>query len=257
MKTEFDTSSIRSIRSAAITEFNMVGDNVARVIATFVGDMDKDERSDRLAAVLSNRARPIQDSFRWLAHNRIAMGYVSTAKAVRPYREEGYHRVNANFFVDQSDESLWELKPGQGGKYLSRQGTDNLAELLEASRVLPRGSTPRMNSILSASVKKDEFVAFVDIKAEMIDYGFCTSPADDNGYKVLSFTSSEVSDVPSDVVVGVYKIEIPQHIRSKVTPKTPVKASMQEVIDYYKRAYNFAPEYVEDVIKQIKQMSVM
>ena len=261
MRPEFDTSKIRSIRSASLTEFTMISDNVARVIATFVGQMDKEDASDRVTAVLGGRAHPIKSSFRWLTPGRVAIGYVALTRAVRAFIGEGkgYHKIKANMFMDPRDESLWELKPGTGGKYLARQGTDNLAELLEASRQSPRGSIPRMSMVLSASVQKQNFVAFVDTKAEMLDHGFCVESKEDGGFTVVSALTGLPVEVPGTAVVSVHTVDLPDRIRAAITPKTKVKAAFDTstMIDYYKRAYNFDPAYVELVIKQIEQMAAL
>lgn len=258
-KPEFDLSSIRSIRSAAITEFTPVYDSVARVIATFVGSMDPSEAIDRLTAVMGNRARPIQSSFRWLEEGRSAIGFVTLAKAVReftPAVTARMHKINANLFTDAKDESLWEVKTGVGGSYLARQGQDNLAELLEASRVSVRSSAPRMAAILSASVRRSQFVAYVTENGSMVDYGFCVAAPQLESQSVLSSTTGLVDKVPQGSVVGVYTLEIPGHVRAALG-KEPLVASADtdRSIEYYKKAYAYAPEYVAEVVKQIEQMA--
>ena len=132
--------------------------------------------------------------------------------------------------------------------------------MISASGVSPRGTVPRMAAILSASVRKQEFLAFVDTKAEMMDYGFCVGEKDGT-YTVLSQTTNQPVEVQSDTIVSAHVVEIPDHIRAAITPrKAPVRAAGEgasDMIEYYKRAYNFAPDYVEQVIKQIEQMSAI
>lgn len=266
-KPQFNVSSIRSIRSAAITEFRQLSPTVARVIATFVGTMAAAEAQERLVAVLKNRARPIAASFRWLEEGRAAIGYVTTTTPVREFNDRvvaNYQQITANMFMDPADESLWEVKSGVGGSYLTRKGDDNLAELLEASRISPRGSTPRMSSVLEASVRPHQFVAFVQGDSTLVDYGFCLSQGEKGGYTVLSSTSKNPVEVAADMLVGVYTVEMPATIRSAVearasADKTAVKAASDsaKMIDYYRRAYSYAPQYIEQIIRQIEQMAAL
>jgi hypothetical protein len=263
-KPEFDTSSIRSIRSAAITEYTPVSATVSRIIATFVGRMPAQDALDRITAVLGGRARPIQSSFRWLEENRSAIGFVTVAKSVKEFNstvEAKMQKVTANLFMDQKDESLWKLEQGAGGKYLTRQGTDNLAELLEASRISPRGGTPRMSSILSASVRTKQFAAFVPEDGQMVDYGFCVEVGN-GAYKVQSYTTGQTAVVSSDAVVGVYSVDLPAHVTAGIgaapAPKgIKASADTDAQIEYWKKAYSYAPAYVDMLVKQVEQMAAL
>lgn len=263
-KPEFDVSSIRSIRSAAITEFTPISATVAKVIATFVGSMPANEAADRVTAVLKNRARPIQSSFRWLEEGRSAIGFVTVSKAVRefsPRVEAGMQKINANLFMDAKDESLWKLEQGSGGKYLTRQGTDNLAELLEASRVAVRSGTPRMSSILSASVRTKQFAAFVPEDGQNVDYGYCVE-AGDGAYRVHSYITNQTVVVEAGAVVGVYTLDTPAHITAAIGAapvQKGIKASADTdaQIEWTKKAYSYAPAYIDMVIKQIEQMAAL
>lgn len=264
-KPEFDyAAAVRSIQGVSVTEYNLYSDSVARVICTVVGDMDRATMSDRLAAVFGNRVSPIRSSFRWLEKNRAAIGFVRLTPAVRAYSKETveakYTRINANLFMDPSDESIWEIRPGSGGSYLARKGNDNLAELIEASRVSPRGSTPRMHSVLSAMASRNSMMAFVEEEGSLVDYGFYLT-AKDGKYSVLSTTTNAPVEIPSIGVVGVYDLEIPKEILSAIAPKGPTKvkaaADISTQIEYYKRLYAYAPDYLEKVIVQIEQMAAM
>lgn len=262
---KFDVSRFSNIRSAAITGFTMLDDKVARVIASVVGDMDPNELGERIAAVTNHEATPVKGSFIWLERGRSLLGYMTTAKKIRPFEEGNsrYHSVTANLFMDTKDESLWELKPGVGGRYLSRQGNDNLAELLEASRTSPRGSAPRMNSILSASASIHQFVAFIDKSSAAVDYGFCVQSAanPDASCVVLSTTTSKEVEVAKDYIISRHTVDIPDVIRNSIVraAKAPVKAGIDKaaMIEYYKKAYVYAPEYIEQIIKQIQGLAAV
>lgn len=265
MQKEFNLSKIRSIKGASITEFRLYSPKVARVIATFVGEQTPEEATERIMACLDGQATPIRSSFRWLEKNQSAIGFVTTVTPVRSYDENAvnskYHRINANLFMDPSDETIWEVKPGSGGQYLARKGTDNLAELIEAARTSPRGSTPRMMSVMAAAARTSQFVAFVEPDANVVDYGFCVKSSTTT-YQILSSTTQEVCEIPRDGVVGVYTLDIPDQVKAAISKNTDtkVKAGFTDAasaIEYYKKAYAYAPDYVESIIRQIEQQSVM
>lgn len=259
--TQFNiASTLRSIKGVSVSEYTLLSPKVARVIANSVGNMSKAEFGDRLSAIFENRATAVRSSFRWLAEGTSAIGFVHLQQPVRAFDQKNvtakYQRINANLFMDKADESVWEVKPGSGGSYLSRTGEDNLAELIEASRISPRGSTPRMNSVVSASARAREFVAFVDVTAGVVDYGFCLESANGD-HVVLSSTTTQTVNVSAASVVGVYDINIPPHVHNAIKG-TKVQAATDKatMIDYYRRAYGYAPEYLEEIIKQIEAMSV-
>lgn len=253
------TSALRSVRGVSVSEYTMLSPKVARVIANCVGRMNPTEIADRMAAVFENRATAIRSSFRWLHEGRSAIGFVAVQTPVRAFDQKDvgskYQVIKANMFMDKGDESVWEVKPGSGGNYLARMGEDNLAELIEASRISPRGSTPRMSSVVSASAVAKEFVAFVDIKSGTMDYGFCLSTKE-GAHVVMSSTTNQPTDVTAGSVVGVYNIDIPAAAHKAIAGTKVIAASdTSGMIDYYKRAYGYAPDYLEKIIKQIEAMA--
>lgn len=262
---EFNVAAaIRSIQGVTVTEYDLYSPSVARVICTVVGDMDRLTMSDRLAAVFGGRAAPIRSSFRWLEKNRSALGFVRITQPVRAYSkteiESKYTRINANLFMDPSDESIWEVKPGSGGSYLARKGEDNLAELIEANRVSPRGSTPRMHSILSAVAKKSNLVAYVEEEAASVDYGFCIHALSGRDrYSILSSTTHKPVEITADGVVGVYEVEIPAAVQANVRATSKAIASFdpKDPIEYYKQLYFYAPDYLEKLIVEIEQQAAL
>jgi hypothetical protein len=245
-------SNLRSIRGATITEYTQLTPTTAKVIASIIGDLSPEEFCDRMTAALKNEAAPIRASFRWLDKGRSMIGFVTAVPPVRAYDantvEAKYRKITANTFMDKSDESIWEVKPGSGGSYLTRKANDNLAELIEAARVSPRGSTARMYQVVQASVNKGELLAYVDGNSNQVHYGFCMEASADESYKVLSHTTNEVETVPTAHIVAAYEIDIPKNITAAITP-----ADKKNSIDYYKKLYFYDPAYLEKVIREIEE----
>lgn len=247
------SASIRSIKGASITEFRPISDKMAKVISTVVGDMKPAELVERLTAALEGKASPIRGSFRWLEKGRSMIGFVGLVPMVRAYEEKNieatYRRITANTFMDKNDESIWEVKPGSGGSYLAKKSVDNLAELIEANRVSPRGSMVRMYQVVNAAVRSNEFLAYVDGTNHQVQYGFCLENVE-GGHKVLSHTTSEVENVPFDNVVAAFEVDVPKAIQAAVGEYDKKKS-----IDYYKRLYFYDPAYLEKTIRQVEEMA--
>ena len=263
MSNQFNVASVlKSVKGVSVSEYTMLSPKVARVIANTVGRMTQSELSDRIGAIFGNRATAVRSSFRWLQENRSAMGFVSLQTPVRAFDQKDvgtkYQAIKANMFMDKADESVWEVKPGSGGSYLARTGEDNLAELIEASRISPRGNVPRMSSIVAASAKPKEMVAFVDLKNGVVDYGFCLSvDASTGDHIVVSTTTNQPTDVMAASVVGVYEVDIPANVHKAVAGNVVLAAGDKSgMIEYYRRAYGYAPDYLAKVIDEINAMSV-
>jgi hypothetical protein len=174
-------------------------------------------------------------------------------------------------FMDKEDESLWELKEGAGGKYLARHGHDDLSTLIEKARVSPRGSVPRMAAIVNSSVSQNDMVAFVSATrwTAEVDYGFCVGQNNDGTLRILSSMTKDVVAVDPQVVVASYEIDkadLPRIPKDKVrvsagndplAAEQPLSGKPLGWEEYYKLAYCYAPEYVDKVIEQIRQMSAV
>ena len=266
MRKEFDLSSITSIKGASISEYRMYSDKIARVVANFVGSLSPTEARDRLIAVLDGQAAPIRGSFRWLEEGRSALGFVALTPQIRSFDaktvEAKYHKVTANVFMDSSDDSIWEVKPGSGGSYLARKGQESLADLIEAARTGASNGAPRMASIVSASVlnRKNQFMAYISASQGIVDYGFCVGfDKKTDGYKVMSTTTNSVEDVQREGVIGVYSVELPQHIAAGIQTKAasagPGDVASQE--EYWRKAYSYAPDYVEKLCREVEQQAAI
>lgn len=259
------TQSLRSLATVAINEYQLVNDKLARVIITCSGRMSKDGLYQHLANQFRGSAAPVRGSFRWLNEGLNAVGYMTLVRAAKEItkREElaGYREVSSNMYLDESDKSLWELKEGAGGKYLCRQSHDNLAELIEASRVPARGSTPRMRSVIMEAAKAHEMIAFVDTSgfSSETDYGFCVGTDKKTGEYIVvsSITKQPVQVKPECVVSAVFLDGEQFDVTAKVKLERAAAYDPAASIEYYKKLYSYSPHYLRKVIEQIEQQAAL
>ncbi len=250
---------LKTLQTAAIHEYEMVAPTLAKVTVSVTSNMSKEAAITYLRKQLKEAASPVVDSFRWLDQNT-AVGFVSSLRETRVISSvkeiaNNYRVMASNIYLDNEDRSLWEMKDGAAGKYLTRKGSDNLEALVQTARVSPTGSTPRLRRVLSASVSRADLVAFVDTSGWQAEtnYGFCVASTETH-LKIVTDSATVV--VPRGAVVSSHEIDIPAVKPGKVNASEynePVKNSEE----YYKLAYGYNPEYMEKVIEQVRQMAAM
>ena len=253
--------------SATIHEYRMVSASLAKVTCSIREGAKREEIAHSINQALKGAGAAVLGSFR-LVDKSTAVGFVAASREVRPVESPaqiaaGYRILSANMYLDNADKSLWELKEGASGKYLARNGVDNLESLIQASRVSPTGSVPRLNRIVSAAVAKHEFVAFVKQSpwSTDTDYGFCVAS---NGDMLTVVTEEGKETVHAEAVVASYVMEDApkrRHLNSSV-----YNEPINNMKDYYKLAYggpNATPgdaaqqAYVAAIMDQIDEMGLV
>lgn len=261
------SAAVAGLNPINISEFTMVGDRVAKVIVNVGAANLRNMASvhDAIVAKFDGNAAPVADSFTWLIPGQSMIGFVASTRVTREVDDAdikaGYRVLSTNLYMDASDESLWEMKDGAGGRYLARQGHDDLSSLIEATRSSPRGSTPRMASVMAASAQPKEFVAFVydaGYGIPSVEYGFCLARKAGT-IEVICQSNGEKVTASEDTIVSSHQVslkEAQQRINAakKITAAATAAMSIEE---YYRTAYSYAPEYVAKIMQQIAEMRAM
>lgn len=258
---------LKGFQSVSVNDYMLINDKLARVIVTCSGnDFTKEILYQKLSEQFAGQAAPVRGSFRWLDQGSHAIGYITLNKETREVTTRAelskYRELSNSLYLDETDKSMWQLREGAGGKYLCREGGhDNLAELIEASRIPPRGSTPRMSRVIMEAAKMHEVIAFVDssgFSAET-DYGFCVGTDKKTGdYVVVSSTTRQLVNVPANCVVSAVYTEGSQFdATQKVRLEVKAAGDTTQSIEYYRKLYVYAPDYLRMVIEQIEQTAAM
>jgi hypothetical protein len=249
--------------TATIHDYNMVTPTLARITASIDPEAKKDQICRDVNAALGGSGEVVPGSFRML-DKTTRVGFVAASREVRPVTTagelgKGYKILANNMYLANEDKSLWELKTGVAGKYLARNGADQLEALIQASRVSPTGSIPRLSRVVSAAASPHEIVAFIKqtSTATDLDYGFCVA---NKGGTLTVATNAGVETVKVDTVVASYVVEGAKKTIKSDTFTQPV----MNMKDYYKRAYggpmgtkgDAAQEaYIEKILQQIDEMA--
>ena len=253
-----------SVSAATIHEYKMVTATLAKVTATISPTAKREAVLSSITSALKSAGTPVASSFRKLNDTTI-IGYVAASRETRPVDSiadltKDFRVLSSNMYLDNKDKTLWEMKEGASGKYLARNGVDNLESLVQASRVSPTGSIPRLNRVSMASVEKHDLVAFVKQGPWTTDvgYGFCLS-ANANGDAIVIAEDGKQT-VRSEFIIAAYQDD---NLKPKKAKASQFNETIHTMKDYYKLAYGnpdggpgdaAQQEYVDKIITQIEEM---
>jgi hypothetical protein len=257
-----------TVSAATIHEYKMVTPSLAKVTASIQPNAKRESILASITAALKSAGAPIAASFRKLNDTTI-IGYVAASRETRPVESiadlaKDFRVLSSNMYLDNNDKTLWEMKEGASGKYLARNGVDDLESLVQASRVSPTGSIPRLNRVSMASVERHDLVAFVKQGpwTTDVDYGFCLS-SNATGDAIV-ITDAGKQTVKSDFIIAAYQDD---NMKVKKGVKSTVfNEPINTMKDYYKLAYGnqdgtgpgdaAQQEYVDKIITQIEEMGL-
>lgn len=259
----------------ALTDYQMVKPNLAKVVLTCSRFMEKQDLVAKLQDRLQHKATPILSSFQWLDEDQTAaVGYVTVAREVRALENDS---VSANFrvvekasnlYMDEADKSLWELKEGASGKFLARKGVDDLTALIEQCRVAHRAGMPRCSQVSASFAQTHDFVGYVWASKyqSSVDYGFVLGK-EGSKLKVLSYATRAIETVEEDQTFAAVECkDMPRPTKAQAKIYLQNQGKVQAALatdpklsaeDYYRLAYSYAPDYVEKIIQQIQQQAAI
>jgi hypothetical protein len=246
-------------RGIRLQDYQEITPALAKVVVSVVGKYSRDELSQAIAGLFDNQASVVANSFRSVGDTKDMVGFVTAHRETVDYeeatRDRKFRAVASNMLMDETDQTMWELKEGASGKYMVRNGIEDLSELATRA-VMRRPGSVTMAALAFRSAAPREIAAFVDPKDCTIDYGFIIGSNDSKRtIQVLSYTSREVQEIASDLAVDIQQLE-PHEVTASGMPELSASADRQTMVDYYKKAYGFNPDYVQMLIDMIDQHSV-
>jgi len=241
----------------SMTDYSMIRPQLARVILAFTGDYDKQEIQDTLCQRMKFLAAPVENSFRTVQEG-VAIGFLRSNRPVRAVKNDnelraGYKVMSSNILMDNSDETLWEVKSGAAGRYLARKGQEDLSDLIEAS-TNHRSDIPKIHQISLATAARHEFVAFASTSGDM-EYGFCVA-SNPEKMRVVSFATRQPTIVQASQVASIHRIKTPRSVHNKIVKAGISREDKNQQIEYYKQLFGYSPTYLAEVIDMIEHESV-
>lgn len=234
------------MKTVNITDYQIQSPTVAKVIISCTGDPSTQFIREELSRKLNGLAVPVASSFKKLCAG-VAVGFIRANKPVRSLSDKeitaGYRNMGSNVLMDKEDNSLWDVKSGATGRYLTRHDQEDLTALMQTA-AQRRVDIPRLSQVTIAAAKKNELIAFVDGEGDM-DYGVALKTAD-NAVQVLSFNRRIPQNVNYDRVVAIQPIVVPREIHTQVmaalTPDEKKQANA-----YWQKLYYWAPDYLRQL----------
>lgn len=257
------------ICSVNITDHRMVSPTLAKVVIAWTGNPTGNDVAEVLTASLDNMASPVEYSFRQLTDNS-AVGFIRYQPTVQPWDESEIRASfkvmgsHGNIMMDTRDRTLWEIKDdGLGNKFLARNGTENLAEMLEARVNKDVMSVPRLSRVVMARAVPGEFASFVNKYGDM-DHGFVTHTKPEK-FKVVSASTGEHVVVSNEHVVSLVQVPITQeHHKAVVAAVKGNEAGKGagDSVDYWRELYKLwegtgvndggaTKSYIDDIVHQV------
>lgn len=239
--------------TVAMTDYRRITDNVYEVVVSTTGHMNPLQLAAKMCKVMNESATPVHGSFRWLKEG-VAVGFVSTSQPPRLLESEAelsaYKHVASNMYMDATDESLWELRNGAGGKYLARKGSDELPDVLASVRKGRSAGIPSLSSVQRPQAQRGELVCFVNSKSE-VDYAFAIGK-DKQGNIAAVAAGQNVVAIDPQLVVTTAEVEVPPLDKLPVLSGVPDASAM---IAYWSKVFFYAPEYLSKWVANIREQA--
>lgn len=245
-------------KTLSLNDYRIISDTLAEVVVSCTGNMTRDELTVSLSKLLKEELHPVQGSFTWL-NSGVAVGFVSLSPAVQPIEGDSqlasYKQLASNMYMDEEDDSLWEMREGAAGKYLVRQSQEELPQVLSSVRSSRRAGIPALSSVVRTPVKENELVSFVH--GDILDHGVCIGKSKTNDHPVvLSINNpSKPLSVDPRLIVATSSIDF-----SKFEEVTRVTAALPDpvtVIDYWTRVFGHDPEYLAKLIRGVEEQAAI
>lgn len=257
------------ICSVNITDKRMLTPTLAKVVVAWTGNPSGDDMFHELVASLDYMASPVEHSFRQLTDNS-AVGFIRYQPVVQPWNEteiKASFKVmgsHGNIMMDTRDRTLWEIKDdGLGNKFLARNGTENLAEMLEARVNKDVMSVPRLNRVVMARAVPGEFASFVNKFGDM-DHGFVTHTKPEK-CKVVSASTGEHLIVANEQIVSLAQVPVTQEHHKAVVAAVKGNESGKgdgDSVAYWRELYKLwegtgvndsgaTKSYIDDIVHQV------
>jgi hypothetical protein len=240
-----------------VNDYEMVTPTLARVMLTYTGDVPRSQEEIRaeVARMFQGLASPVAESFRKV-QNGVVAGYIKTSREVREFDPSvvtagKMKEMAANLLMDKTDESLWEKKSGASGDYLVRQGNDDLSGLVHLATNKQIGQ-PTFAHLASMPAEQKEFAAFVSTESEEVEHGYVVASAD-NKMTVVPFGADAAVEIQTAQLVEVINLD-GEDAKALGTVMAPeVAADKGAMVEYYRKAYSYAPDYIQKIIDIINQ----
>lgn len=251
-----------TLPSVSITGYRMLGDRHALVTTVHTHDAGRKANLAALTAMLGGTARPIANSFRRINSKVearvVSVGYLTVNPIVEELTDDRRANMTTlakNVLMDNTDESLWNLKETSGGLFITRQADEELGELL-ASVARPRVGVVATASIASCQPNAGEYVAFVDVNSDEMVHGFVLAAGGETA-SVLPHGQDEAVSVHNDMIVAsLAGVDTDDNFLERQMKRETAGINDAETLKaYYRKLYAYNPEFLAEFEQMIDRQA--
>ena len=254
--------------TASIHDYQKVTDTLYKVIATLsTFKADSDAIRMAVSAAVGNEFSVVEGSFRQVVNSSnstpAVVGFIRAnheSMDLATASAQGFREVAKNIFMNDADESLWELNTVGEVKTLVRKSSDDLGTVMASVR-LRAYNVPKLSQLeIAAIAPRMEYAAFVSPESESMKYGFILGAVDVEGDD-----DAEGADPAEQLEVmcsdkSIHRIPVTVLVESAFVGSEFKEIAAEEKWDlpanvdqktYYGLLYGYSPEYVKMLDEQI------
>ena len=238
----------------SVLDTKLVSPEVAKVIVALSDtNVSKDAVIASITNALQGQFAPVLGSFRQVENGRqpTFVGFITASREMLTSEDERFKRLKpltAGIMLDPEDESVWNVHNGENGTFVLREGSEDVAKVLETARVR-QTNAPALHQFVYAAVAGD-YISFVDAHAGVLRHGFVVAAYDDNTVSVLTAEDEDPLFIDNEQVVEAVELE-DEDVQELETQSNVVKAAFDDTIpsmsEYYKQLFAYAPDYLKQV----------
>lgn len=240
-----------------LQDYKMVSPTLAKVVITMTGQAPvKEQVRASVADLFKGLASPVTASFRQLTNTgstSVLVGFVKASSEVRSMTDVNKDKMKAmasNLLMDETDQSLWEIRKGSTGQYLVKQGEEDLSELANSLYARKVGM-PTLANVADAEACSKEFAAFIDKNSEEVEHGYVIA-SEGGTTTILPYGEDEVKTIDSEQLVEVNNLD-GEDVKAIGLQMATASMDRNAMVEYYKKAYSYSPDYIQSIIDMIDQ----
>jgi len=247
--------------TAAIRRHKVVTDTVGRVWASFsVTDPTPDEIRLAVSNAIPEGVSPVDGTF-YPVDDATITGLIRRDTKVRALSEDRKHykELSSNVLMDDTDQSIWEIRALEGKSYLVRVEEESLDDILASipttddSGWNPKGASDLREAASTMEIPDAEYplVNYYDPMQHAVR-GAMLVKAGDGMASLYNWEEDATVEVPSALLVSLTSVTPKKTDLGQFTkPKEGTPTTNADLTEYYRKWFKYAPEYFEQMRQDV------
>lgn len=246
---------------ANIQEFSMVGENVAKVVASTTKVETAADYANKIRDRFDGKLEIVPNSVRNITRRETARAvsfHVRPVVESKPYTEENVAQmvtvVEANVFADE-DDATWQVVESAGVKRLVKRTETDIAALLQAAARMNvhRVAASTFNADIG-QVNEGNYAIFTNPETASVDSGVVFY-ADNGDMQILSRLSGELVTASHEAVIAHSPFDADMEDGEKLEEVAAefTKSDAKPLVDYFRKLYASQPGFFAQLESMIRK----